>query len=76
MTDMTTVELYVMVNESGDYSVHTEEGDLGDHFDTEHGGYEARRTFKLVLQMPLPKVTTVAATIPDTDGPVTVTVAA
>lgn len=75
--DMTEIEFFVMVNADGEYVVHREESELGDQWDSDIGGSAPinTRTYAIKLAVPVPKVIEVSATLPNTDGPVTVTVA-
>jgi hypothetical protein len=78
MTDTATteIEIFVMIDQDGDYVIAKDADDLGSRYEEEiHSSPpNATRVFALKLTVPMPKATVVTATLPDTDGPVTVTV--
>lgn len=69
------VEFWIAVDDEGNFVV----TDLGaqEANDQLVNGYscQATRVFAMTLNVPKPKVIAVTATLPDTDGPITVTVA-
>lgn len=73
--DKIEIQIWVAVNETGDFVVSTD-GPSEAHSDLE-GSYtnEASRVYALTLKVAPAKVVEVSAEIPDTDGPVNVTVA-
>lgn len=80
MTDATTTtecEIFLYVDQDGDFVVAKDVDELPDKYSDEvTSSIPANvRVFSFKLVVPLPKVTEVKATIPDTDGEVTVTVA-
>lgn len=80
MTDFTTTaecEIFLYVDQDGDFVVAKDESELADKYNDDITGNIPSnvRIFAIKLVVPLPKVTAVSATIPDTDGTVTVTVA-
>jgi hypothetical protein len=76
MTDTKEIELHVMIDGDGDFVVDTDPDNLGSRYEDEVNSTPPNisRVFSFKLTVPLPKATVVQATIPDTDGPVTVTV--
>lgn len=79
MTDTTTTQadLFVAVNTDGDIVVSTDDADsavqtLIDDF----GGCSGVKVYQLKLVLPRPRVSVTEAAIPETDGPVNVTVTA
>ncbi len=70
------IEVHVMIDGDGDYVVDKDPDNLGSRYEEEISSTppNVSRVFSLKLIVPLPKPTVVQATIPDTDGPVTVTV--
>lgn len=77
MSDTTEIEFFVMVDQDGDYAVHTDESELGQAYadtilDTPPN---ASRVFHFKLTVPLPRATEVVATIPDKgDEPVNIAI--
>ena len=69
------IEIWIAVNNDGDFVVNVDcaEDALSDLHSTHTN--EAARVYAMKVKVPLPKVIEVQATIPETDGPVTVTVA-
>lgn len=74
----TEIEVAIMIDQDGDYVIHKDADELGDTWDNEIGGSTPRLTRVVVLKLtvPLPKALVAEAAIPDTDGPVSVTVTA
>lgn len=77
MTDTKEIEFYIMIDQDGDFVVDSDADNLGQRYEDELTSTppNGSRVFHLKLTVPLPKPTVVSATIPDTDGEVTVTVA-
>lgn len=75
--ETTEISVAILIDQDGDFVVHKDADELGDTDDSEIGGIpRLSRVVVLKLTVPMPKALEVAATIPDTDGPVTVTVTA
>lgn len=76
MTDntQTDVEFWIAVNDSGDFVVNTDGAQEASEDLSASFNCEAIKVYSMHLVVNLPKVVDVSATIPDTDGPVTVTV--
>lgn len=71
---MHEIELFIAINEEGEFKVSTDSAqDAVEELNGEAYS-NAIRTFALKLNVPLPKVAEVAGTLPDTDGPVTLTI--
>ncbi len=68
------VEFWVAVNEDGDFVVNTDGAQEAQEDLSASYSCQAIRVYAMHLAVTKPKVVEVAATIPDTDGPVTVTV--
>lgn len=70
-------EFFLYVDQDGDFVVAKDESELPDKYSEEITSNIPTnvKVFSIKLVVPLPKVTEVKATIPDTDGEVTVTVA-
>jgi hypothetical protein len=68
MEEQTTaeIEVFVAVNEDGEYEVGVDENEAGERLDG-IGGYQ-RRVFALKLTVPLPKPAEVSATLPEREG--------
>jgi hypothetical protein len=60
----TTIEVWVMVDQYGDYDVGTSEGLAREAYDGNIGGDAARRLVKLLLTVPLPEPLVVTGTVP------------
>lgn len=79
MTDTTTTEceIFLYVDQDGDFVVAKDIDELADKYSDEvTSNVPANvKVFSIKLVVPLPKVTAARATIPDTDGEVTVTIA-
>lgn len=75
--NMTNIEIFVMVDQDGDYVVHKDQDELNQAWDDEYssGPVGNVRVFAMSLRVPRPQAVAVSATIPNTDGPVTITVA-
>lgn len=69
MDEQTTaeIEVYVAVNEDGEYEVGTDEHEAGERLDSNSGGYQ-RQVFALKLTVPLPKPVEVSATLPEREA--------
>lgn len=79
MTDTTAkttteVEFWIAVDDDGNFAVHVDGPQEANEELINGNNCHATRVFAMKLNLPLPKVVEVAATLPDTDGPVTVTV--
>lgn len=72
--DKTEIQIWVAINETGDFVVSLD-GPSDAHSDLESSyTNEASRVYAFTLKVAPAKVIEVSAEIPDTDGPVTVTV--
>lgn len=68
-----TIDLFLAINEDGDWAVTGEESDALSELAAKQGGYYAK-VVKISVVMTLPKMTEVAVTVPDEDeGKTTVT---
>jgi hypothetical protein len=70
----TPIEVYVAMNEDGDYVAGNDFGDTVDHLANSHGGLLAR-VVKLKVTMSPPKVEEDSLTIPDDAGRITTEIA-
>ena len=61
------VEVWVIINEGGDFQVGADEEQAIEDFEDNHAGYR-RRTFRLFLTLPLPQVTEVRGELPEAEG--------
>lgn len=70
------IEVFLMIDRDGDYVVARDPDELGDMWDSEVRGPAPAitRVYSLKLKGPTPRETTITATLPETDAPVTVTV--
>lgn len=70
------IEFYIFIDQDGDFVLDTDFNSLGAKYVEEVSDSvpNATRVLHLKLTVPLPGPIAVSATIPDTDGPVTVTV--
>jgi hypothetical protein len=64
MATTTQVEVWVMVDQDGDYDVGTSEELARENYDGNIGGDAARRLVKLLLTVPLPEPLVVTGVIP------------
>lgn len=72
---METIEVWVIMDENGDYAVAANKNDAVQAFEDDVGWYGAVRTVCLKLQMAKPKPIVVSGMVPDDDeGTVTLTV--
>jgi hypothetical protein len=64
---MKEFDVYLMIDENGDYVVCADESDLAEKYDDEIGGGAdlARRIVKVMLTIPVPKTLVLTATLPD-----------
>jgi len=68
------VEFWIAVNEKGEFAVSTDGAQEAQEELSSNYNCQAIRVYAMHLAVTKPKVVEVAATIPDTDGPLTVTV--
>ncbi len=75
-TNSTECEIFLYVDQDGDFVVAKDVDELADKYSDEITSEVPAnvRIFALKLTVPLPTVTAVSAALPDTDGPVTVTI--
>ena len=75
-TQTTDLEFFVMVDQDGDFVIDTDPDNLGSRYEDEISSTppNASRVFSFKLTVPLPKPTEVTAVVPDTDGPVNITI--
>lgn len=79
MTDTTTTDadLFVAINTDGDIAVSTDDADTAAQtLVDDYGPCAGVKVYQFKLVLPRPRVSVAEATIPETDGPVTVTVTA
>ena len=76
MAEIKEVEMFLMIDENGDYVIATEEGNLGDAYDEDiDGGSDtARRIICVKLKVPLPQIVTLVASVPAEPEPSELTV--
>jgi hypothetical protein len=67
MTDKHKIEVWIAMNEDGDYVVGTDENEASERFDEQIGGF-ARRVAKLNVKMAPPVIEEIEVDIPDTAG--------
>lgn len=60
---MKEIEVWVIVDADGEYGVGVDEETAGDSY-SDNGSSNARRVIRVVLNVPLPTVTEVEATLP------------
>ena len=68
MTDKKEIEVWIVMDADGDYTVGTSESDACEAFDENLGGYGPRRVVKLIAHMTPPVVEETTLDIPDTAG--------
>lgn len=64
MTEYVTIEVFVCLNENGEYVASSDEESCHDEFNSEFDGHE-RRSYKFNIDIPLPKTETVSVTLPE-----------
>lgn len=62
--EMHELEVWVVVDESGDYVVAKDQGEAAELFENEVGGSEPRRQVKVTLRVPAPKVVELVGEVP------------
>lgn len=64
--EMFDVEIYLLVNESGDFVVHSDEGELAEAWDNAIGGAPCGpvRQITVKLKVPKPKAVVITGTVP------------
>jgi hypothetical protein len=67
MTDKKTCEIFIAMNEDGDWIVETDESDALSKLAEDAGGYHAR-VVKLTVKMTPPKMTEATVDVPDEAG--------
>lgn len=63
---MHDVEVWLMVDDDGDYVVAVDESTLGERWADEIGGFCGARVVKIALKVEVPTPTVVSATVPYT----------
>lgn len=72
---MPTINVFLAVNSDGEAAVTLESGaEALDQLANDHGLGDAARVYEIRLVVPAVKPIAVDATLPDTDGPISVTV--
>lgn len=76
MATMKTLEVWVLVDQDGDYEVGTVGSDAATRYDESVGadGERGMRMVKLLVTLRIPEVIEVAVNVPDTEGVPTVSV--
>lgn len=76
MSETKEIEFFVMIDEQGEFVVDQDADNVMTKYRDEVAecGPETSRVFHLKLTLPLPKPTVVQGTIPDTDGPINITI--
>lgn len=75
MTDTTELEITLMIDGDGNYVVDKDPDNIGCRWEEEEGSTpNVCKVVTLKLTVPLPKPATVSGAIPDTDGPVNITI--
>jgi hypothetical protein len=66
-TEFATIEVWVMIDEGGDYVADASEENLGQRYADDIGGDEgvARRKVKITLKVPLPKPIELTGEVPE-----------
>jgi hypothetical protein len=63
---MLEVQVWVCVDENGDYAVHKDgPHEAGEAYQDDIGGHGPRRTIQVTLMVPVPKQIEMAGTVPD-----------
>lgn len=71
---MHEIEFFIAINDCGDFVINADDpADALSTLTADSGG-DATKVIKIKLNVPLPKVAEVAGTLPDTDGPVSLTI--
>lgn len=71
---MHEIELHIAIDADGNWNVNADSIEDAVNELTGSNNCQAIRTYSIKLNVPLPKVVELAATLPDTDGPVTLTI--
>jgi hypothetical protein len=58
------IEVWVMVNENGEYEVGCDEDEVGERYSDNINDNLARRAVKVILTVPMPKPVTMRGTVP------------
>jgi hypothetical protein len=74
MTTTAELTIWIAVNETGDVTYSIDSADDALQEMTGSNTSEAVKVYDVTLKLPVPAITKVEAAIPDTGGPVTVTV--
>lgn len=72
---MHEIEFYLAIDNNGEFVISTDDAETANEELRSGVNSEAVKVVKITLNVPLPKVVEVAGTLPDTDGPVTLTIA-
>jgi hypothetical protein len=70
-----TLEIYVLVDSDGNYSVGTDQDACQDKFEEDNGGHLPNRLIRIMLDTPLPEVTVLSGKVPPAatgDGSLTI----
>lgn len=73
MAETTTIDVFLIVDEDGNFEVGTDESKAGERFNDAHSGY-LRKCHKLNLTIPLPKLAEVSGTLTVNEGEHTLTI--
>jgi hypothetical protein len=70
------VEVFVLVDENGNYVVHKDEDELAEAYDNDisEDSHTGRRTIRIKLSVPLPEYVTMTGTVPALGEPSELTV--
>jgi hypothetical protein len=66
-------EVFVIVDEDGDYSVGADQDSASEHYVDNYGG-DVRRVVRIVLEVPLPTIIELTGTVPPEGTSATLTV--
>ena len=65
---MSEIEIFVIIDENGDYSISRESSELQEQYTNDHGGDIGEIAVRLIavkIKVPTPKPITVSATLPE-----------
>lgn len=68
-TPMVEIEIYIVVDEDGDYELGKEQDEATERYDENISSLQAKHVIKMTVQVPAPRIIEVAAALPATqDG--------
>lgn len=71
---MHEIEFFIAIDNNGEFVLSTDDAETANEELRSNVYSDAVKVIKIKLNVPLPKVVEIAGTLPDTDGPVTLTI--